>query len=91
MKYNYKIVPRRSLAELEQRVRLMEKDGWELVSHDDELTISQALNALRGKSMVAVSMRIAMLEEPRSRPVQGGYLEKDTLTGEVREPPIQKF
>ncbi len=56
MKYHHKIVPRRTLAELEKRVRLMEADGWELVSHDDELTISKALNALKQKNMVAVSM-----------------------------------
>jgi hypothetical protein len=92
MKYNYKIVPRRSLAELEQRVRLMEAEGWELHSHDEELTISQALNFLAGpeKGMVAVSMRIAILEEPRTRPLQGGYWEKDTVTGEMREPVIQR-
>ena len=38
--------------------------------------------------------RIAALEweweEPRSRPVQGGWLEKDTLTGEVHEPNWQR-
>lgn len=28
--------------------------------------------------------------EPRSRPIQGGWLEKDTTTGEVHEPVLQR-
>ena len=29
-------------------------------------------------------------DEPRTRPIQGGWLEKDTLTGEVREPTLKR-
>ena len=33
---------------------------------------------------------VKQFREPRTRPVQGGWLEKDTLTGEVHEPVLQK-
>lgn len=33
---------------------------------------------------------LAKTNEPPSRPIQGGWLEKNTLTGEVTEPPLQR-
>lgn len=62
----------------EEQARIFETVGMAAVKAYDE-----ALKATRQKNM-------GDWEEPRTRPIQGGWLEKDTLTGEVREPVLQR-
>jgi len=62
----------------EEQARIFETVGMAAVkAHND------ALKSIRQK-------RMGEWEEPRSRPIQGGWLEKDTMTGEVHEPVLQR-
>lgn len=61
----------------EEQARIFETVGMAAVKAYDD-----AQKSIRRK-------RMGEWEEPRTRPIQGGWLEKDTLTGDVREPLTQ--
>lgn len=44
----------------------------------------------RGSWVRANELEALLLNEPRSRPIQGGWQQKNTMTGEVTEPPLQR-
>ncbi len=58
--YDYRIVPRNTLASLEGAVRLLEADRWIVQHQPNDLTIPQALDTMKienGKNLVTVSMK----------------------------------
>lgn len=60
-RYHYRMVGRITLAELEQAVRHLERENWELVMQDGAPTIQEALNTCKPRaglsSQVVVPMR----------------------------------
>lgn len=59
----------------EQEARIFEAAGMKAVELERELVEYRR-----------TSWKEWFDDEPRTRPIQGGWLEKDTLTGEVHEP-----
>jgi hypothetical protein len=53
---NFRLVARNSLADLETQVRYLESNGWTLEYGDNNLTVEQALDALKRNNPVAVAM-----------------------------------
>lgn len=65
MKYDYRIVGRVNLSELEQAVRQLQRERWEMQRPDNPMTLEDALDAclpadLGGRptgTLISVSMR----------------------------------
>lgn len=57
MSYDYRIVARNSLADLEQSVRQLQREDWEMQRTGVELTVEDALDAISERKMVSVKMR----------------------------------
>lgn len=55
--YDYRIVARNSLADLEQSVRQLQREDWEMQRTGVELTVEDALDAISERKMVSVKMR----------------------------------
>lgn len=65
-KYDYRILAQNSLAELEALARRRESEGFELQESEADLTIFQALQAIKQGRMVTVNAR---KEKPEDEPV----------------------
>lgn len=60
MKYDHRLVSRTTLADIENQVRFLEGNHWELTPDVHSPSLVEALNACRGKKAnLAVAMRKA--------------------------------
>lgn len=61
-KFDYRIVVRSTLGDLEKQVRFMESQGWSIQEQANDITISAALNVISANGKVTVSMRREIIE-----------------------------
>jgi hypothetical protein len=62
-RYHYRMVCRLTLAELEQAVRHLEREDWELVMQDGAPTIQEALQITKPKSGLSNQVVVPMRRE----------------------------
>lgn len=55
--YEYRMVTRRTLGELEKAVRKLQLNGWTMQNQDHGPTVAEALDVIAGGGMVTVAMR----------------------------------